>query len=187
MWNGKWKWGTQFTEKLISVNALLSSNALTEISRERQCWHVLRKLVQSSDKHLSIPYCAPATCSPELEGETVGLWHPIQGNAFPHQRARKSSLSKCFVLLRLRRCHCSPSPGSTVQEDSNCKWVSFWCIQMCSDTLEETNHTISKCHCALNKESRLELAEGLIKGTNHVTCPYSKLPSRNHYPCWREI
>lgn len=58
---------------------------------------------------------------------------------------------------------------------------------MCPDTLVEMNHTLSNYHYALNEEPRLELAEGLIGGTTHVICPYSKLPSRNSYPCRREI
>lgn len=42
--------------------------------------------------------CAPAICFPELEGEIIGLWHLNRGIALPSQRARGSSLSKCFIL-----------------------------------------------------------------------------------------
>lgn len=86
-----------------------------------------------------------------------------------------SFLSKYLVLLRLRcgtahpRQHCSR--GLQVE-------LSFFCCtHMCSHILVEMNHSLSKYHCAINKESRLELAKGLIRGTSHVAHSYSK-PSR---------
>lgn len=76
-------------------------------------------------------------------------------------KGKLSFLSKFFVLLRLRGGIAYP-PGSTVQWDSI--WKCF--LLMYLDVFGHTgrNHTQSKYHCALNKEPRLELDAGLIRG-----------------------
>lgn len=114
-----------------SVNAFLDSNALTEISREGQCWHVLRKLVRKSDKHFSISYSAYAICSPKLARESIGLWHPIEGIVFPHQRAKRSSLSSHLVLLKLKCATVHPLQAALLKRTPSGNEFHFGVFSCC--------------------------------------------------------
>lgn len=121
---------------------------------------VLSKLVRNSEEHLSVSCCACSICSPELERGSAGWWHPTEDIAFPLHRARGSSLWKWIVLLRLRRATLFTFPG---KHSLFKRTLSFWWFQMCSNTRGNRNHTFSRYNCALNMESRWELARGQLQ------------------------
>ena len=84
-----------------------------------------------------------------------------------------SSLSTCLVLWRLR-CGIAHPPQAALFKKTPSGTQFPFDVLKCARTLVEMNHSLSKDCCALNKESRLKLAERLIRGTSHVTCSYSK-------------
>ena len=92
-----------------------------------------------------------------------------------------------MALLTHPRQHCSRRLHAALFKKTPSGTQFPFDVLKCVRTLVEMNHSLSKDCCALNKESRLKLAERLIRGTSHVTCSYSKPSSRNHYSCWRDI